>query len=328
MEPTPFSSKLTRAERARAEQRERDRRHRLAREVADNHDGVATRAMLMAAGLTRGQLDGEVRRGVWSPLGIHTLGITTSAPTGRALWRRALWESSRNAVLDGPTALLAGGLKGWTESVIHVSVPNGDRVRSIEGVRHHRLRDLGETVGADLRRTTPALAAIRAAQWAQTHRQAATLVAMTVQQRLASPATLLGLWAGVGYSARREVLGPVIQDVCAGAESLGELDFAQLCRRRGMPEPTRQAVRIGRNGRVFLDVLWEGLDVHVEIQGAHHFAGVAGVDDALRFNDQALRKGSTIRLQIPVLGLRIDPDPFLDQVAVALASRRPRPGAA
>lgn len=45
MEPTPLPSPRTRAERARLEQLERDRRHRLAREVASDHDGLATRAM-------------------------------------------------------------------------------------------------------------------------------------------------------------------------------------------------------------------------------------------------------------------------------------------
>ena len=39
-----------------------------------------------------------------------------------------------------------------------------------------------------------------------------------------------------------------------GAHALVELDFARLCRARGIPAPTRQAVRHGPRGRIYLDV--------------------------------------------------------------------------
>lgn len=328
MEPTPSMTTCTRAERAAAEDDARGRRRALAHELSEPHDGVVTRQMLIGAGITRGQLDGEVRRGAWHAAGVHTLCITGTEPVGRALWWRALWESGKNAVLDGPTALLAAGLTGWKESLIHVSLPNGDRVRPVEGVRHHRLRDLGDVTGAGLLRTKPEVAVVRAAQWAVSDRAAATLVAMTVQQRLVRPEQVIARWESVKYSQRREVLTGVIGDVCNGAHSLGELDFARMCRQRGLPEPTRQALRPGAKGRVYLDVYWEALEVHVEIQGVHHVQGTATIEDALRFNALGLRNKRLLSLQIPVLGLRVCPDVFMDQVAAALASKMPRPGAA
>lgn len=109
----------------------------------------------------------------------------------------------------------------------------------------------------------------------------------------------------------------LVADVCRGAESLGELDFGTLCRQRGLPEPTRQALRTSRRGRIYLDVAWEELGVHVEIDGAQHSQGLNTIDDALRHNDLAV--DGTINLRIPVLGLRLSPDAFLDQVAQALA---------
>lgn len=214
--------------------------------------------------------------------------------------------------------MIAGGLRNWNEATIHVSVPNDAKVRSIPGVRHHLLREIGPTTGAGLRRTRPEVAAIRAAQWAPTDRVAATLIAMTIQQRLTFPAKLLETWNSLPRSTRRETLDAIIRDVCDGAHSLSELDFAAKCRARGMPEPTRQAVCVGDNGRVYLDVFWEEFDVHVEINGAQHNEGTAGIDDALRVNSLTLSDGDVIRLQIPVLGLRTQPDKFLDQVAEAL----------
>jgi hypothetical protein len=315
-----------RAQRAAAAKLERTRRHQIARRLAQDHGGVVTRAMLLGAGLTRGQIQVEVEHGVWVPAGRHVLCISTVEPQGEALWWRALWESGGRSLLDGATALVASGLTGWSEKVVHVSVPNSAHVRALPGVVHHRLRDPGDHVRSGLRRTKPYVAAIRAAQWAASDRQAATIVAMTVQQRLTSPAALLGRWAQVGYSVRRRLLDDVIRDVCDGAHSLGELDFTGECRRRGLPAPSRQVVRTGRRGRVYLDVFWDELGVHVEIQGAQHFQGTAQIDDALRLNHVGMLRRDLVTLQIPVLGLRTCPDAFMDQVAQALATGRRRSG--
>lgn len=309
----------TRAERALAASLEHGRRMAVARDIADRFGGVVTRAHLLDAGITSGQIRSEVERGAWRRVGRHVLGLTGEELSHTAAWWRALWETGPRAVLDGPTALLASGLHGWTESMIHVSVPHNARPRSIPGVKHRQLRDLGEVFGAGLPRTKPHVAAIRAAQWAASDQAAATLVAMTVQQRLVAPKTLLAHWNTVIYSARRPVLEEVIVNICDGAQSLGELDFGRHCRRCGLPTPTRQAVRVGENGRVYLDALFEEQGVHVEIQGAHHFEGVAGVADALRCNGLAIRDRGVIRLQIPVLGFRLHPQKFMAQVAAALA---------
>ncbi|WP_232548446.1 hypothetical protein [Propioniciclava soli] len=317
-------SGTTRAQRAVVSRVEHARRLAAALELAATHGGVLTRAMLLDDGMTTGQIRSEVERGAFQRLGRHTLGLTGRELTEAATWWRALWESGPRAVLDGPTALLAAGLRGWIEPVIHVSVPHNTAPRSIPGVQHRQLRDLGAVAGAGLRHTKPHVAVIRAAQWAATDKAAATLIAMTVQQRLVMPATLLAHWHSVIYSARRPVLDGVIRDVCDGAHSLNELDFAARCRRRRLPEPTRQAVRVSDNGRVYLDALFEPEGVHVEIQGAGHFEGTAGVADALRFNGLAIREPGVVRLQIPVLGLRTDPDAFMDQVAAALAASRKR----
>ena len=155
--------------------------------------------------------------------------------------------------------------------MVHVTVPNHAHVRGLAGVRHHFLRQRGEGIDTGLRRTKPHVAAVRAAQWARSDRQAATLLAITVQQRLVSTKNLLEHWNSVGYSARRQVLHEVVRDICAGAESLGELDFAVECRRRHLPEPTRQAVRLGARGTVYLDVEREELRVHGGIHGVQHY---------------------------------------------------------
>lgn len=311
-----------RAERQEARRRERARRHRIATEVADQHGGVALLSDLLAAGLTRDHVRAEIEAGAWRKAGVHTVHISGGTPTEKARWWRALWEVGSRAVLDGETALLAAGLKGWDSDMVHVSVPNSSRPRVVSGVKVHYLRDLGPTIDPGLRRTRPDVAVIRAAQWARTDRQAATLVAMTVQQRLVRPEDVLDRWGRTAQSPRREFLETVIRDVCAGAQALSELDFAAACRERGLPEPSRQALRKGRSRSVYLDVLWEDLGLHVEIHGAHHASGLAPVEDALRSNDVQLDGHAQITLQIPLLGLRLRKDDYLDQVERALGLLR------
>ncbi|MFX0537604.1 type IV toxin-antitoxin system AbiEi family antitoxin domain-containing protein [Ornithinimicrobium sp. Y1847] len=296
-------------------------RHRVGRELAARHHGVARRADLLSAGLTDHDIRAEVARGVWHRVGTHTICIEGREPSaqGRLWW--ALWESGPRAVLDGPTALIAAGLSTWEENFIHVSVPGNATVRQLPGVRLHRLRDLGPRITAGLRRTRPEVAVVRAAQWARTDREAATLVAMTVQRRLTSTELLLARWKGTVKSQRRDVLDEVIRDVCDGAHSITELDVGAACRRRGLPIPTRQQVRSGRNGRVYLDLWWDEFKVHVEIQGAHHMQGLAGVEDAVRSNHIAIQDHDVTTLEIPVLGWRMRQGTFLDQIEGALRAR-------
>ena len=161
-------------------------------------------------------------------------------------------------------------MRSWHEPFVHVSVPHGSRCRKIDGVRVHVVRGLEKPIAAGLPRTPTDRAAVRAAEWAGSDRQAVTLLAMAVQQRILPAARLQSAWSRVQRSARRKLLDAVIADICDGAHSLNELDFAALCRRRGLPKPSRQVVRRGPNGRIYLDVAWEDLGIVIEIDGVQH----------------------------------------------------------
>lgn len=231
-------------------------------------------------------------------------------------------ESGPGAVLDGITALQAAGLRTWSETRTFVSVPGRNRVHRLEGVHVGRPQSVGPTAGAGIPRTRVEVAAVRAAQWAISDRQAATILAMVVQQRLVPTERILAQWSRVQRSARRAFLDVIIRDICDGAHSLGELDFAALCRARGLPEPSRQVVRTDHRGRVYLDVYWSDLGVHLEINGAQHYQGLGPVEDALRRNEVEI--GGDCSLVIPVLGLRLHQDRFMDQVERALRAAHRR----
>ena len=156
------------------------------------------------------------------------------------------------------------------------------------------------------------IAAVRAALWATSDKHAALLLTMTVQQGMTTAEHLGRAMLAVKRDRRRSSIHALILDLLGGVRSLGELDLARECRRRGLPEPTRQAVRRGPNGRYYLDALWEKWNVVVEVDGIQHAWVTHIVADALRHNDLAI-EGATV-LRLPLLGLRVAADEFFAQI--------------
>ena len=98
-----------------------------------------------------------------------------------------------------------------------------------------------------------------------------------------------------------------------------ELDFARLCQARDLPEPERQVLRQGSRGRMYLDARWSRWGVVAEIDGVQHSELRVNLHDALRQNDVVL--AGDIVLRLPLLGLRVAPDEFFEQIERALVSR-------
>lgn len=293
------------------------RRERIRRELGDEQGGVASLAQLREHGVTYDQTRAEVAAGRWHRVGRRTISLTGPLPScDEALWRRAIWDTGGGACLDGVSALMAWGLQGWTDGVVHVSVEARARYHKVDGVRAHVLRDRGRVVTAGVPRTPPEVAALRAAMWARSDRAAATLLAMAVQQRLVDARRLLQAWRRTGRCPRRRLLSRLVPLVAGGAHALSEIDLAELCRARGLPEPDRQAPVQGPQGQLYLDVRFTAYGVVVEVNGVQHYEALATVDDALRRNEHAI--GERTALEVPAVALVLDPEPFLDQVETAL----------
>jgi very-short-patch-repair endonuclease len=139
---------------------------------------------------------------------------------------------------------------------------------------------------------------------------------MVVQQGMVVPEALGVELLRIRRDKRRMFIGTVLLDILGGARSLGELEFARECRLRDLPEPSRQVVRRGRDGRYYLDVFWDRWRVAVEVDGIHQLWAENVVRDALRHNDVTL--GDCRVLRLPLLGLRVAPDAFFAQIEDAL----------
>lgn len=296
-------------------------------EAAETSDGVLSRTQLRALGMGRDRVASQVRAGRWSLHGRQTVALHTGtlSPLARA-WR-AVHESVGDARVDGVTSLQLAGVTGLSDEIVHVSLHHLCQVRTIDGVVQHKVsRRIREDAGLPgLPRTTPALAALRAAQWAVSDRQAALFLVLPTQQRITTAAHLRETHARYPGRRRRALVTRLIDDIDDGAQSLGELEIVPLLRRRGLPPPTRQALR-SVDGRVrYLDVCWEDIGLALEIDGAAHSEGLEVTFDNLRAN--AVTLGGDVILRMNLVGLRVHRDAFLDQVVEAhrlLSSRRAR----
>ncbi|HSF97190.1 MAG TPA: hypothetical protein VLA55_00755 [Ornithinibacter sp.] len=296
-----------------------------ARTAAEEHDGVLNRARLRELGVDRNMVGREIGAERWASHGNQTIAMHTGALSDIARRWRAVWEVGADvAALDGVTALQHAGMTGFDEETIHLSVKHTVEVEGVDGVHVHKVirRVESELVGAGIPRTLPAVAAVRAAHWAVSDRQAALLLVMPVQQRLCTGAHLIEAVSLIPGRNRRKFIHVVSHDIADGAHSLGELDFVAACRKRGLPEPTRQQIRRLPHGAAYLDVWWEESALAVEVDGTGHLRGLQMVDDDLRQN--AVQLGDDLVLRVGILGWRLTPDRYLDQVCTAYWSRKRR----
>jgi very-short-patch-repair endonuclease len=298
--------------------------HALAREQA----GLVARSQVLALGVTPSHLRAEVDAGRWLQCGRRSLVVRPPEQHDRADRWLAVLEcspqasrgSGPRAALGGITALQVAGLEGVVDDgMIHVCAPKSSHpIATTPGVRLHETRRWKDedVVPSGIPRTRPAVATVQAALWARTDREAALLLVAPVQQRLTSAEAVVDVLDRVQRDKRRTLLRAVALDVTDGVRSLNELDFATLCRRRGLPEPDRQVVVKTPDGRAYLDVRWRRWRVVVEIDGVGHLRPDRWIEDSLRHNEIALTGDMVLR--IPSLGLRLDPQRQIDVIERAL----------
>lgn len=292
-----------------------------ARMLAELQDGVVSRRQLYALGVPRWLVRREVLSRRWIRVGDQAVRLHTGplSPEGHR-WA-ALFVGGPRAMLDGASSLVASGLERFDEVRVRVSVPRGARIR------HRREYDVRQTrrwsaddlfQGPGIPRTRPAIAALRAALWARSDREATYVVTAAVQQGLVRPGELGVELLRIRRDRRRAMLHELVNELLDGARSLGELDVARALRERGLPAPERQVLRRDSRGRYYLDLYWPQFKLVVEIDGIHHTWAENVVGDALRQNALTMQGDRVLRL--PLLGFRLDREAFLDQIELAMVA--------
>lgn len=291
-----------------------------ASEAAEDADGVLSRAQLRAIGIGRDRVAAHVRAGRWRLHGRHTVALHTGVLSDRARAWRGVHESCGDARVDGVSALQLAGVTGLSDQMVHVSLHHLCQVRDIDGVVQHKVsrRAEGECTLPGLPRTPPALAALRAAQWAVSDRAAALFLVLPVQQRLVTAEHLREAHEAYPGRRRRALVAQLIEDAADGAHSLGELDIIPLCRRHGLPPPDRQVLRRVDGRSRYLDAYWKEVGLALEIDGEAHSAGLEVTFDHLRQNAVTMQGDTVLRMNL--IGLRLEGDAFFAQVSTTYRS--------
>jgi hypothetical protein len=116
--------------------------------------------------------------------------------------------------------------------------------------------------------------AIDAGAWQPFPRFACLMLAAVVQQGLTSASRLTEALCDVGAVRHKAYMRLALSDIGQGAQSLGELDLAAVCRKFDLVPPDRQQIRRDSRGRPrYLDAEWRlpsGEIVVLEIDGSHH----------------------------------------------------------
>lgn len=223
--------------------------------MADAAFGVVSRDQLRDAGVSRHQIHIHVQAGRFRLLGVVAVPVLAAGWCDeRSPIIAVVANAGPSAWADGESALILVGLRGRAPDAVHVSHARTTRAAAGDAVQYHAPVVTPMTFSLPTRRAHPAAAEVRAASWARSDRAAATLLSMTVQQRLARPEAMLDPLRLQPKIERRALIAQVLGDVADGSQSLGELDFIAMCRRRGLPKPDRQVLREGVGGRLYLDV--------------------------------------------------------------------------
>ncbi|GAC1440562.1 MAG: hypothetical protein NVS3B26_10060 [Mycobacteriales bacterium] len=288
--------------------------------IASSQAGVVSRPQLVQAGVARWFVRREVKARRWRRSGRQTVVVHNGPLSVHARRWIAVLETSPRAALDGVTALQEAGVQ-LADSPIHVIAPRGSRPRRRPGVvtRESRLFREEDVTTVGIRRLLPAVAAASAARWATSDRQSKLFVLMCVQQRLATVDAVREAVERLPRSRRRAMLLQVVAAAASGVHSLGELDVAEDLRRRGLPEPDRQAIRRRESGTQYLDCDFPAHAVVLEIDGAGHAGPSQRLSDLLRDLTEAAGGRFVIRLPLEIYYL--DREAVLERLEAVFAGR-------
>ncbi len=301
-----------------------------AKRIAADQAGIASRRALITADVPRWLIRRELRVGRWQRTGRQTVAVHNGPVDAAAKRWIAVLELGPRAALAGVTALQHDGIKALTDTDIHVFTPKGAVRRKLTGVVQHESRRWTEEdiVDSGLRRTRPAVSAVSAALWAVTKEQGSYFLILAVQQGLCRPEDLATVLERVRRHRFRKAMVTTVADLVAGVRSVGELDVARRMRSRGLPEPTRQSIRVRPSGTQYLDAEFEEYDLVAEIDGIQHDEPWAVLKDTVR--DLTIVSEGRQVLRIPLIAWRLDGEAVLDALEAVFRSRgwRPPPASA
>lgn len=287
--------------------------------LAASQDDVLTRKQLLEHGVRPGLLSDRIRQGRWqSPFpGVAVL------HTGPLAWRTraqaALLYSGREAALSHSAAAYQWRISLHEPRVVEISVPWQRRVAAQRGLVVHLRRRMPDSYGV-LRTVHPPETVLDL--WAEIDDAdaAIALLAAAARARVSMREVAQGA-AGRTRVPRRALLADLLAEVRDGVESPLESRYRRdVERRHGLPRSRLQVREVVGTRRIRADVVYTGLGVRVELDGALGHPGGRTAADTWRDNAVAIeRRELTLRYRWSHVAAT--PCATAAQVARALADR-------
>jgi hypothetical protein len=282
-------------------------------EVRQHQSLVVSRRQLRTAGWTRHQIDHEIDVGRWrSPAPAVVVMHTGELNDEQGLWL-GLLHAGDGAVLSHLTAARRANLRWTAPDLIDVMTPRGDTVLPLKGYRFHQTRRPYERWVKPVSgppRLPIEYAALLAAERDRNIRRALGLIVACVQQGLSTCERFALAIPVIRKLRNGKTFSLVLQDIAGGAQSFAELEVGRLCVANGLVAPTRQVVRLDKQGRRrYLDCVWilpDGRVVVLEVDGSFHAEVVAWWNDMKRERAVVIQ-GDTV-LRCSSIELRLEPD--------------------
>jgi hypothetical protein len=265
--------------------------------------GVALRAQLVRAGLTRRTVDAHIAARRWRRLNDDVVALH-NGPLTRDQAELAVYLSApQPAALCGLTAARLWGLRGFDTDEVHIVVRRGSRVLAVPGVKavvHESRRFDPDDVRTTYAPARVSLerAVIDAAVWSRSVLVASRIPTSAVQQRLTTVQALGEELDGAGRVRHCRVLRLLLNDLGGGAQALSEVEFVRFCRRHRFPKPELNVRSDVTGRRRYLDAvlrLPNGAVVRIEVDGGIHLSLAARANDNRRDNAYLLNRRPVLR---------------------------------
>ena len=242
----------------------------LIRELAGDQAGVVSSSQAFTAGMTKGAVTWQLRKGSWQQLHCGVYAVFTGEPSREAELWAAVLRAGPGAVLSHHTAAELARLTDEPSPLLHVTVPAGQHLRAIPGLVVHRSAYLGRVRHPSLLppRTRVEETVLDLACLAATFDDACGWVTRACGRRLTTEERLRSAMALRGRQRWREQLTQVLTDPAGGLHSVLEFRYYRDVEQgHRLPAASRQVRVMQGKGTQYRDVAYEEYGVVVELDG-------------------------------------------------------------
>ncbi len=240
------------------------------RELLCLQSGVLSRQQALTGGLAAAVIDSQLRLNRWQPLQRGVYAAFTGTPDRNAELWAAVLRAGAEAALSHRTAAELYELARPAAGPIHLTMPPGRRARNIRGavVHYSRALDAARHPALLPPRTRVEDTVLDLTQDAASFDEAFDWLCRAVGRRLTTPARLRDSLQARPRARWRIDLLAALADIAGGAQSPLERRYVRdVERAHGLPAARRQARIVAGDRTRYLDNLYEGARLAVELDG-------------------------------------------------------------